>query len=530
MSADEAEVVVIGAGAAGAAVTWALARAGVDVLCLEQGDWVDPSEMPKSHIDWPLRNRHEWNPSPAMRNHPDDFPVEDTGGNPVSSFVYAKVGGSVTGWGGAMWRFQPSDFATRTMDGFGRDWPFGLDELAPFYAENERMMGVSGLGGDPTSPPREAPVLPPVSVGAMGARWMAGFESLGWYWWPQEQAIASRDYRGRPACTNRGFCTAGCPTGALANPANTYWPEALAAGARLETRARVREITVDAAGTRATGVRVIDREGRERWIRAGRVVLSANGLGTPRLLLMSTSPHHPAGLANSSGQVGRNLMVHPQTIVVGRFPYRTDADHGPWGAVATTRHFYETDPARGFVRGFILTAMRGMNPLDTVLQTAPWGRGHHLAAERHVNHEAVVWVCGDDAGEEGNAVELDWEHRDAWGLPGVRTTYSLSENSRRLGEYAVARATELCLAAGAIDVRSPGFDAMNGWHLLGTARMGDDPAESVVDSWNRAHDVAGLYVVDGSVMPSGGAVNPTHTVQALALRAAAGILRERSGT
>jgi choline dehydrogenase-like flavoprotein len=519
LDGPRAEVLVIGAGASGACVAWSLARAGVDVLCLEQGDWLADEDLPKSHQDWAVRSRHEWNPNPALRRGPFDYPVDNRGGNPVNTYVYSAVGGSAVGWGGAFWRFSPSDFATHRTDGFGRDWPFGYEELEPYYEINEAQMGVSGAAGDPTHPCTSAPPLPPVSMGSMGHRWIAGFEELGWYWWVQHLAIASRDYRGRPACSNRGFCTAGCPTGALAVPGTTYWPEALAAGARLETRARVRRVTVDEDG-RATGAEYYDAAGGLRWATADLVVIAGNGLGTPRLLLMSASPEHPGGLANSSGAVGRGLMIHPQISVVAHFEERTDADHGPWGATATTRHFYETDPANDFQRGFIITAMRGFNPLDTALQTAPWGAGHHRALEKHLNHEAVLWVCGDDAAEEHNLVRLDHENLDAWGLPGVITEYTMSENSRRMMETGLARATELARAAGADSVRSFGLESPHGWHLLGTARMGDDPRDSVVDARNRAHDVENLYIVDGSTMPAGGTVNPTNTVQAVALRAA----------
>jgi choline dehydrogenase-like flavoprotein len=158
---------------------------------------------------------------------------------------------------------------------------------------------------------------------------------------------------------------------------------------------------------------------------------------------------------------------------------------------------------------------------------APWGRDHHAVMERHLNHEGSIWACGDDEPEEHNRVELDWASIDADGMPGVRTHYSLSDNSRRMGAQMVKRATELALASGAVDVRDFGFETILGWHLLGTARMGDDPATSVVDANNRAHDVPNLYCVDGSSFPTGGAVNPTNTVQALALRAADRIYKER---
>jgi choline dehydrogenase-like flavoprotein len=244
---------------------------------------------------------------------------------------------------------------------------------------------------------------------------------------------------------------------------------------------------------------------------------------------MSASEQFPDGLANSSGVVGKNLMTHVQTMVIGRFEDRIDAHQGAWGGAVATRHFYEGDPdANGdFKRGFMLAAMRGYPPLVTALAVAPPGEGHHAALERHLNHEGVIWVCGDDEPELSNYIELDWDHTDPFGCPGVRTHYSLSENSKALGAQGVRRATELCYAAGAVDVRDLGFDTLLGWHLLGTARMGSDPATSVVNADNQAHDVENLFVVDGSSFTTGAAVNPTNMVQALALRAADRIWDQR---
>jgi choline dehydrogenase-like flavoprotein len=295
-------------------------------------------------------------------------------------------------------------------------------------------------------------------------------------------------------------------------------PQAVATKVELDEHGRVSGITYQAYDDEAAAPAPDPRTARGTIY-----VPAANAIENATLLLAS-------GAANSSGMVGRNLMVHVQTTVIGRFPEHTGADHGPWGATATTRHFYETDPSRDFKRGFIVTAMRGFDPLDTALQTASWGEGHHAALEHHLNHEAVCWVCGDDEPEPHNRVELDHERTDGFGLPGVVTHYTLSENSRRIGEAGIEKATELCYAAGADSVRVLGFDTLLGWHLLGTARMGSDPDDSVVDAWHRCHDVPNLLLVDGSVMATGASVNPTHTVQALALRAADGIwARRREG-
>jgi choline dehydrogenase-like flavoprotein len=355
-------------------------------------------------------------------------------------------------------------------------------------------------------------------MGAVGRRWAEGFEKLGWYWWPQDSAIVSRDYRARPACTNRSQCAFGCPQHSLSSADVTYWPAALAAGAELRTRVRVRSVALDARG-RAAGVEYYDERGALQLQGAKRVVICAGGIGTPRLLLMSAAPTHPDGLANSSGQVGRNLMVHAQSIVVGRFAQSTESYAGTVGAMSS-RQFYETDPANDFVRGFIVAGNRGYSPLLTALQLREWGAEHHALLEHHLDHDATVYVCGDDEPEEHNRVELDASRLDAFGLPGVFTTYTQSDNSRRLTEAAIARAGELCIASGAESVRDFGVAPGFGWHLLGTARMGSDPSASVVDADHEAHDVPDLFVVDGSSMPTGGAVNPANTIQALALRAA----------
>jgi choline dehydrogenase-like flavoprotein len=521
---EQFDVLVVGAGCAGSAVAKRLGDHGLDVLVLEAGDWVTPEARPKSHLDWEARMRHDFNPRPSVRGWDGDYPVTNRGGNPIDAFIYAAVGGSAVGYGGHFWRFAPSDFRAATLDGFGVDWPIAYEDLAPYYDLNEAEMGTAGLRGDPTGPPREVDSpTPPIPIGRLGEKWVDGFEKLGWYWWPQEQAIISADYRGRKACTNRGFCTAGCPHSALAYAEEIYLAPALRQGTELRTGAHVREITV-AADASARGAVYYDRDGDLHEVLAKVVVVCGNGLGSPRLLLMSTSPQFPDGLANSSGMVGKNLMTHVQTMVIGHFEDRVDAHQGAWGGAVASRQFYDGDPEGDFKRGFMLAAMRGYPPLTTALQVAPWGPDHHEALEHHLNHEGVIWVCGDDEPELTNQVTLDWENTDAYGLPGVITDYTLSENSHAMSRQMVRRATELCEAAGADSVRDLGFDTLLGWHLLGTVRMGEDPETSVVDAYHRAHDVPNLYVVDGSSFPTGAAVNPTNTVQALALRAADRIL------
>jgi len=525
----ERDVLIIGAGAAGGAMAWSLAGRGVDVVCLEQGTWIDPELLPRRHRDWEVRTRRYWSPSPNIRQWPSDYPIASHGADPVSVFLYTAVGGSTVGFAGNYWRFVPSDFRMRSLDGVGVDWPIDYEDLAPFYAVNESEVGVAGLAGDPWSPPRPPLPLPPAPLGRPGRLLVDGYERLGWDWWPTEQALVTRPYDGRPACDHRSFCPFGCPQRALSTTDVTYWRKALATsrGVDLRTGARVQEITLRPDG-RAGGALYYDEAGRAQEVRAKVVVLAGGGIGTPRLLLLSASSRHPRGLANGSGMVGRNFMVHIQSFVVGRFDEPVDGWRGTWGGNVSTRQFYETDPARDYLRGFIMSGCPGWSPLNLALQIAPWGQEHHRAMARHLNREIALYLCGEDLPDPANRVELDGQHVDAVGTPGARTVYTLDDNGRRLGADMIRHGRMLMEAAGASSVRDFGLSPLLGWHLMGTARMGSDPATSVVDANNRAHEVANLFVADGSSLPTSGGVNPTHTIQAVALRCAEYLWTERA--
>jgi choline dehydrogenase-like flavoprotein len=515
-----ADVLVVGAGAAGAAVCASLGARGLDVVCLEQGEWYPPEERPKAFADWEVRDLRAWSPRVAGRSSPCDYPVTSTGDDPVDVLMVPAVGGSTVAYGGHFWRLSPSDFGLAGAEGFGVDWPISYEELAPYYTRNERITGVSGLAGDPTGPARAPSLHPPLPIGPSGDRFVRAFEQLGWAWWPQDQAIVSQPHAGRPPCTNRGFCRLGCPPGSLSTADVTYWPRALEAGVELRTRSTVAELVLAPDG-RAAGADYLDGAGRLHEVRARVVIVCANGIGTPRLLLMSRPPGHPDGLANSSGLVGRNLMLHVSAYAFARFDERIDGWQGPFGVAIASRQFAETDPQEGFRRGHIMSVLRGGAPLMTALARAPWGDGHHEALERHLGRDVGIWICGDDEPEAHNRVELDRTRRDVFGLSGVTVSYRLSANSEAIAAKAIERVRMLCDAAGAAGVSVDyGPRPVIGWHLMGTARMGHDPATSVVDASNRAHDVPNLFLVDGSSMPTGGCVNPTNTIQALALRAA----------
>jgi choline dehydrogenase-like flavoprotein len=198
----------------------------------------------------------------------------------------------------------------RSLDGVADDWPIGYQDLEPYYDQNDREMGVSGLAGDPANPSRAQRPTPPLPIRVLGKTIGRAFDKLGWHWWVSDNAMISQPYQDCPACDLHGKCMFGCPIGAKASTDVTYWPKALRQGALLKTRARVREIAVDKAGRAACAI-YYDREGKLREQLARVVALSANGIGTPRLLLNSKSGLFPNGLANSSGLVGKRFMVHP---------------------------------------------------------------------------------------------------------------------------------------------------------------------------------------------------------------------------
>jgi choline dehydrogenase-like flavoprotein len=239
-------------------------------------------------------------------------------------------------------------------------------------------------------------------------------------------------------------------------------------------------------------------------------------------LLNSRSKHFPDGLANRSGLVGKRLMFHPYAMVTGVFPERLEGYKGPSGCCIMSQEFYETDTSRGFTRGYSFEMLRGFGPVSTAMLGLTWGRmphgdAHHQAyAELWDRNAGMVAIC-EDLPEETNTVTLDPDIADADGIPAPRINYRLSDNSQAMLDHAVARGKEVLEAAGAVDTLVQSPLPFAGWHLMGTACMGTDPAKSVVNGWGRAHDVKNLFIVDGSIFTTSAGVNPTNTIQALAL-------------
>lgn len=519
--AEVADAVIVGAGAAGAVAARHLAAAGWRVVCLEQGDWMNASDYPGDKREWELVAETAWSADPNVRKLREDFPC-DVSETDVTPVMFNAVGGSTIHFGAQWARMRPQDFRVRSVDGIADDWPISYDELAPYYERMDVEMGISGLGGDPMYPKGAPPPLPPIPIGALGRKAAAGMNEMGWHWWPASHAIASRPYGNLSACQRRGTCTTGCPEGAKASTDRTHWPAAMRDGARLVTRARAREILLDDQG-RASGVVYVDRDGVEQFQRATVVIVAANGVGTPRLLLLSKSKRFPDGLANSSGLVGRRLMLHPYVSVLGVYEDELRSWVGPSGTLLLSLEFADTDESRGFARGAQWDTLsqggptRLLRSFDHLGFERRWGTGHHELMDRTFGH-CFHWGIGiEDLPSEDNRVSLSHDLTDSDGIPAPRVEFRIDADGRANLAWQTERAREAHRAAGAVETVDLDWSAW-GWHLLGTARMGDDPATSVVDRYGRCHDVPNLFVLDGSVFVTSGPMAPTSTICANALR------------
>jgi choline dehydrogenase-like flavoprotein len=511
---DAVDVVVVGAGLGGSAFCARLAERApkLRIVCLERGGWVDRQAMPALRRDWQRAAFEEWATAPNQRlrsGKPSlsaDYPVDDSA-SVFKPLMWCGVGGSTITWAAHFPRLHPSDFRTRSLDGVGDDWPFGYFDLEPYYDANDAAMDVAGLAGDPAYPPKPERPMPPFALGRLGMAAARGFDRLGWHWWPVDAAINSVAHAGRAACNNCGPCLQGCVNRAKSSTDFTYVPKAVAAGVALRTQCVVQQVEIE--GGRATGVRYRDAAGAEVVQPASFVVVACNGIGTARLLLAS---------GVESPALGRYLMFHPAAYIRGMFEEELDGPAGPVGCAIYSHEFYETDEARGFKRGVHLQVARENSALIQAsrLERA-WGAEAHRLLRQEFRHSVPILVLAEDLPEAHNRVVLA-DRIEADGLPGVKVEYTLSAHSRRCLDFGLARAEEALRAAGAYRMARMEISPVTGWHLLGTARMGSDPATSVVDASGRCHAVQNLLVADGSVFPTVGAVNPGSTIGAVALK------------
>ena len=520
---ETADIAIVGGGAGGLAFAWAVATRGLKVVLLERGHAVNQRNAPTLDPNWEMALQTTHNANPNLRAGPADHPVDDTD-SPIKPAFFNALGGSTIRWGAHFPRFRPSDFKARTLDGIGQDWPMSYGNLEHWYDLNDRMMGVAGLAGDPGNPPRAPRPCPPLPLCPATKRLARAFDRLGWHWWPSDAAILTKPRDGRDACNNCGPCGLGCPRHARASADIAYADAARARGVDIRTGVTVTGIKLAPDGTRVDALAYVGSDGKPEHLSCGEAVLAANGIGTARLLLNEPKLQRPL--------LGRGLMLHPTAIVTGLFREPLQSYRGAFAAALVSQEFYETDRTRGFRRGFQMQALRGQGPLSTAQggygTRLPWGDAHASAFEESFGRTLSLTITCDDLPEDENRIEIDPDRTDQWGMPIPRMIYRLGENTHVMRDFGIARASEALRMAGAWKVVVTRLSRAAGFHLMGTARMGQDSATSVTDPCGRMHGVENLTIADSSVFPSAAAVNPTPTLQAVALRAA-DAMRRRLG-
>lgn len=519
------DAVIIGAGAAGCLFALRLAEAGRSVLVLDAGPAWQLGDLRSSQI-W--ARRLKW------------------GGSPVSVEGAHRFGHNMgTGWGfgGAALhhyagypRFHPEDFRMRSLYGRGRDWPLAYEDLRPYY---DRVQADIGLAGDAIAeiwrPPGAPYPMPPLPVFRQGQILTQGFEALGLHVAPTPLAIASVPFKGRPPCIHDGWCDAGCPTGALANPLVTHLPAAQRAGARFEAHATVTRILAGPRG-QVRGVEFRDRNGHSARIEAGMVVLAAAGVHNAQLLLNSSCEWAPSGLANSSGHVGRHFACHALASVYGIFPGPTDNHLGvSAGALICQDGYRKDDPAHPFgsYQWGIGAALKPNDLLGIANSRADlFGDALVQFLERDGPRLGVIGAICESIPEPDNRIELV-PARDASAIAGVRVVHEFNEDAIALWHHAREEGARIMQAAGAENVW-PG--PMGTAHVIGGTVMGSNPASSVTDSFGRCHDAENLFIAGSGLFPTAAGGSPTFTIYALAERTldhlldtAAGAPRTSSG-
>jgi choline dehydrogenase-like flavoprotein len=501
---DEAvDFVIVGTGAGGGTLACKLAEAGFSVVAMDAGPYWRPLEDFAS--DETEQTKLYWTDERIVDG---DNPVQLGSNNSGKS-----VGGSTVHFAMVSLRFRPEWFKARSRLGYGADWPIDWREMWDYYAEVEQALKISGPVRYPWGPKRPRYPYRPHEVNAAGLVLAQGAEALGIDWAPTPLATVSAPRGRSPPCVYRGFCTLGCSTNAKQSVLITWLPRALAAGAEIRDLAMVGRIETDAAGL-ATGAHY-HREGRWRFQRAHHVVVAGYAIETPRLLLNSTTARFPHGLANSSGLVGRNLMVQANQAVWGVMEDEIRSYKGP-PSLAISEHWNYEDRGKDFFGGY---AYMSQGPLPVLWASTQAGSrglwGERLMGEmERYNHQVGLKIVGEMLPQERNRVILA-EERDQYGLPIARVTYSWCDNDKRLIAHALDFMRQALEVVGARDIWSQVDDTC---HLNGTARMGSDPKRSVVDADCRSWDVRNLWICDGSVFPTVGGVNPSLTIQALACR------------
>lgn len=547
MATGEFDVAIIGSGPGGGSVAWALASQGVKVLVLEAGPAYDYTEDYRLHLD-------DWERS--------EFPAS---GREYASYVFAPmqpleerwadlmswnhisgrsnlsdrrlgaryshvqgVGGSTLHYLGEAHRLHPQSMRMRTRFGVAADWPFGYDELEPYYVAAERVIGVAGPASQPARWRSKPFPLPAHRLSYASRKAEAGCRRLGLTLSPNSLGILSDAYDDRPPCNYCANCYRGCPRADKGSVDVTFIAKALESGyCTLKPESQVVRIEAG-ADDKVSGIVYADAKGATHRISSRAVVVACGAVHTPRLLLASASRHAPDGLANESGHVGRNFLesnfwgssaLHPDPLGSHR---GVPTDSICWD-------FNAPDAIPGIVGGCRFSfgaAQAGFTgPISYANRVVKgWGREHRQRMRAAFGRVMTVTGFGESLPNAKSFIDLDPERKDSRGLPLARIHSHLDDGEISRLAFMARTAREILLASGAEEIFEEygTYDSFLSTHVFGTCRMGADPAQSVVDITGRSHRWRNLYVADASVFPSsGGGEAPSLTIEALGIRTAA---------
>lgn len=499
---ETVDFAIVGAGAGGATLACKLAEAGFSVVVLEAGPFWRPLEDFAS--DEEAQQQLYWLDE-RLTSGKDPIAL---GGNNSGW----GVGGSTVHFSMISLRFRPEWFRSRSLLGYGVDWPLGYEELAPYYEEAERALAIAGPLRYPWGPPHRRYPYREHEMNAAGLVLARGAERMGIKWSAVPLATVSAPRGKSPPCVYRGFCNFGCSTNAKQSALVVWIPRALRAGAEVRDLAMAGRIELREDGL-ASGVHYV-REGRWRFQRARNVAVAGYAIETPRLLLNSACPRFPQGLANSSGLVGTHLTTHAGPGVWARFDEEIRWNKGPPN-MAVCEHWNYADAGKDFDGGY---AFMSQGPLPRAwAQLVATSRGLWglplREAMRDYNHMSGLVAVAETEPRACNRVTLAAE-RDRHGLPIAHVAFSYSSNDRRMQRHALDFMARMLEAAGGKEV----WTSEDTSHILGSCRMGNRPDNSVVNADGRSWDVRNLWICDGSLFPTCGGVNPSLTIQALACR------------
>ena len=515
---EEADVCVIGSGPAGALVAYTLASRGHRVVVLEAGERFD-RENDVRRMEESLRPGHGANEVWNMGGERDAYTSSGESHYPLNAARVKGVGGSTLHWQGMVMRLHEKDFEMNTRHGIGRDWPISYDDLRPYYARAEEEMGVAGADDNPYAPPREEDFpLPAFEPSYSDTLFADACDEVGIEMHSVPNARNSEPYDGRGACVGYGTCQPVCPSGAKYT-ADVHVRKAENEGAHIIDRAQVERLETDSDGDGVdAAVYTTPRETYRQ--KADAFVVACGGVETPRLLLLSASEKHPDGLANSSGMVGRNFTEHLFAGAGGTVEEETRQNHV--GFVTSESHaLYDGGEPTPLGTKLEFFNYAGPSPSISAMNADDWGDSLlEELRDSYGNHVAMGGLV-EQLPDSENRVTLDKTKTDNLGNPVPEVRWSVGERTK-----------EAIRAAN--DVQHEVLDAMNasaGWtagpdgtgpayHHMCTTRMGNHADESVVDERTKAHDLENLYVASSSVFVTAGAMNPTLTIAALALKTA----------